>query len=81
MCIDGKHCTMETPACMRGGIMIASQMFVCPGDGNLCKAGYSQCPGGVMSSLCRLDVNDMSKAEGCAICCPSGADMAPPTGG
>jgi hypothetical protein len=74
-CIDGKHCTSATAACVQGGILIAPDTFVCPGDGNLCAPGYKQCPISVTTNLCHLDVSDGGKPEGCAICCGDYGDM------
>lgn len=74
-CNDGKHCTFETPACSRGGIMIAADAFVCPGDGNSCRPGFRQCPTSVTTDLCHLDVSDLGQPEGCAICCRNAPDM------
>lgn len=76
MCIDGKHCTYTTTACEAGGIMIAPDTFVCPGDFNACHTGYKQCPISVTTNLCHLDVSDLGKPEGCAICCSNSGDMA-----
>jgi hypothetical protein len=68
-CIDGKHCTYQTSACTKGGIVIAIDQFVCPGDGNLCDNGFRQCPLSVTTDLCHLDVADSGAPEGCSICC------------
>lgn len=74
MCIDGKHCTNTTAACVAGGIMIAPDTFVCPGNFNSCHPGYKQCPISVTTNLCHLDVSDLGKPEGCAICCSDSGD-------
>ena len=68
-CIDGKHCTYQTPACSKGGILIDVDTFVCPGDGNFCRMGYRQCPTSVTTDLCHLDISDGGQPEGCSICC------------
>ncbi len=75
-CLDGKHCTYPSTACIQGGIMIATNTYVCPGAYNGCTAGYSQCPSSVTSTLCTLDILDGGKPEPCAICCEDYGDMA-----
>lgn len=74
-CIDGKHCTYQAPACSKGGIMIAADTFVCPGDGNFCGTGFSRCPTSVTTDLCHLDILDGGVPESCSICCRGAADM------
>lgn len=77
-CIDGKHCTYQTVACSNGGILIAADTFVCPGDTNACAPGFKQCPNSVTTDLCHLDVADSGAPEGCSICCGNGQSPGPP---